>query len=334
MAQVVIAYGDASNTPLERGLLEPAGLTLDWVADLASPASGDALAHTEALLVTTNTVDVRVLDAMPACRIVSRVGTGLDAIDLSAATARGVWVAAVPDYSVDEVATHTIALLLARARRLPDQFATVHRGSWSALDAGPVARLTEQAHGVVGFGRIGQAVVRKAVGVGLRVRVHDPLADPVRVAALGATTCGFDELLSTSDFVSLHVPLTPATDRLIDTAALRRMKRGSFLINTARGGLVDEEALLSAVRSGQLSGAAVDVLRTEPPHPDHPFLREERIWVTPHAGWYSEQSSREVVSRACRAVLDVLIDDRPPADAVNNPVAGELTLAVEGGTDD
>jgi D-3-phosphoglycerate dehydrogenase len=315
MATVVIAYGQRAQTELDTGLLEGMGYQvrhLDNLSDLTGLASADAL------MVTVQEVTAAVLDAMPACKVVGRVGTGLDSIDLDEAARRGIQVTYVPDYSVDEVSTHAIALLLAWARRIPQYLDLVRAGQWNSVGAGTIRRLSEQTLGVAGFGRIGQAVAGKGRGLGLRVLVCDPYRPGEDIRAAGCEPASWDTLLAESDFISLHVPLTPDSDRLISAAALRAMKPSAVLINTARGGLVDEAALADAIRAGEIAGAALDVLATEPPAADSPLLGDPRVLITPHGAWYSAEAQRDVVVRTCEDVQRVL-SGQPPRSPANKP---------------
>jgi len=317
MVTVVIAYGQRAQTELETGLLEGMGYRirhLDGLSELSGLSGADAL------MVTVQEVTGAVLAAMPACKIVARVGTGLDSIDLDEAARRGIQVTYVADYSVDEVSTHAIALLLACARRIPQYLDLVRSGQWNSVGAGTIRRLSEQTLGVAGFGRIGQATAAKGRGLGLRVLVCDPYRPGEDIRASGCEPACWDRLLAESDFISLHVPLTPDSERLINADALRAMKPTAVLINTARGGLVDVAALAAAIRGGEIAGAALDVLATEPPSADSPLLGDPRVLITPHGAWYSLQAQRDVVVRACEDVQRVL-SGQPPRSPANKPVA-------------
>jgi D-3-phosphoglycerate dehydrogenase len=315
MATVVIAYGQRAQTELDTGLLEGMGYEVRHLSGL-SGRSG--LEDADALMVTVQEVTEAVLAAMPACKVVARVGTGLDSIDLDGAARRGVQVTYVADYSVDEVSTHAIALLLACARRIPQYLDLVRAGQWNSAGAGTIRRLSEQTLGIAGFGRIGRAAAAKGRGLGLRVLVCDPYQSAEDIRAAGCEPASWDTLLAGSDFISLHVPLTPDSDRLIDAAALRAMKPTAVLINTARGALVDEAALADAIRAGEIAGAALDVLATEPPAADSPLLADPRVLITPHGAWYSVEAQRDVVVRACEDVQRVL-SGQPPRSPANKP---------------
>lgn len=320
MTTVVIAYGQRAQTELETGLLEGMGYQVRHLSGLSDLSALDSLDDADALMVTVQEVSEAVLAAMPACQVVARVGTGLDSIDLDEAARRGVQVTYVADYSVDEVSTHAIALLLAWARRIPQYLDLVRDGKWNSVGAGTIRRLSEQTLGVAGFGRIGQAAAAKGRGLGLRVLVCDPYRSGEDIRAAGCEPAGWDRLLAESDFITLHLPLTPDSERLIDAAALRAMKPTAVLINTARGGLVDEAALAAAIDAGEIAGAALDVLATEPPSADSPLLKDPRVLITPHGAWYSTEAQHDVVVRACEDVQRVL-SGQPPRSPANKPVA-------------
>jgi D-3-phosphoglycerate dehydrogenase len=281
------------------------------ITDLMSPEGQAAMREAAALMVTIQPVTADMLAQMPLCKIVSRAGTGVDAIDIEAATGRGIWVSNVPDYSIDEVSTHAIALLLAHARRLPALIDSTRNGVWDYRVVPPIVRLKGQTLGVVGFGRIARVVCAKARGLGLEVLAYDRFVADRDVEAEGATPVSFETLLQRSDFISLHTPLTDTTRGIIDRRALELMKPDAFLINTARGALVDEDALIEALRAGTIAGAALDVLPVEPPSADHPLLHEPRALITPHIGWYSEAASRDMRVRAAEEVVRVLRGGKP-----------------------
>ncbi|MEO7913236.1 MAG: NAD(P)-dependent oxidoreductase, partial [Roseiflexaceae bacterium] len=211
----------------------------------------------------------------------------------------------------DEVSSHAIGLLLAHARAIPQLIDSARAGKWSNQAAIPRRRLRGQTLGLLGFGRIGQAVAAKARGLGLEIIVHDPFLDATAVATNGARAVDRETLLRESDYLSLHAPLNDGNRGFINASALALMKPTAIVINTARGGLIDEDALLAAVQSGQIGGAALDVLVVEPPAPDHPLLHEPRVMITPHTGWYSEDASYDVRVRAVEEVVRVLRGERP-----------------------
>ncbi|HET8524114.1 MAG TPA: C-terminal binding protein [Thermomicrobiales bacterium] len=315
--KVVIAYTGLGDNAVERPILEDAGIEIVNVDGLDSPTALDAVRDADALMVTLNLVRADLIEQFDRCRIICRVGTGVDAIDIDAATARGIWVTNVADYAVDEVSTHALTLTLALLRNLPGHTSVVARGNWAYQTQPPIQRLTTQTLGILGFGRIGSAMGRKSRGAGFRVIAHDPYIDQARIQEAGVEPVDYDTLLRNSDILSLHVPLTSETRRLIDADALARMKPSAYLVNTARGEVVDVNALLAAVQAGRLAGAGIDVLPVEPPNPGDPVLHEPRIIVTPHMAWASAQSAVEVRQRGAEDVVRVLRGE-PPRYPVNN----------------
>jgi D-3-phosphoglycerate dehydrogenase len=316
---VVIAYPGFGDIRIEEDMLSTIDANVSHVANLDTPSSREVAAQADALMVTLQPVPAELIATMERCRIISRVGTGLDAIDIDAATKHGIWVTYVPDYAVDEVSTHAIASLLAHARGFPRLLESTRRGEWGNKVVAPIRRLQGQTLGLLGFGRIGRAVGSKARGLGLEVVVHDPYLDSLPPESSDAQLVDWETLLRTSDYISLHVPLTEGTRHIINSKSLSLMKPTAFLINTARGALIDEDALLEAVRSGQIAGAALDVLSAEPPPVDHPLLHEERVWITPHSAWYSEESMEDMRTRGAEEVVRVLQGQKPrsPVNQIN-----------------
>ena len=302
--------GGYEDYELERGLLAAGGLRL-VVASPAAHTEADVLACPDlgrALVLTVELAPVTaaVLGAASACRAVVRYGTGLDNIDLEAATAVGITVHNVADYAADSVADHVLALLLTVLRNVFPAVETVRAGAWR--DDPRIDRptgLRGQTLGLLGCGAIGAAVARRAQAFGLTVLVHDPYLD-LAAAPPGVRLCAWDEVLAASDVLSLHAPLTPATRGILGADALRRLKPTAVVVNTARGGLVDEDALIAALDSGRLRGAALDVTAVEPPPPDSPLRGHPGILLTPHIGFWSDQSERALRTGVARAVLDAV----------------------------
>ncbi len=269
------------------------------------------MSQADALIVTLQELRADLIAKLERCRIISRLGTGYDSIDIEAATERGILVTYVPDYGIDEVSAHAIALLMAHARSLPSVLAASRQGIWDPKVVQPIKRLKDQTLGVAGLGRIGQATAKKGLGLGLRVIACDPHLAAEVFEAAGVQAVDWETLLRTADYVSLHTPFIEATRHLIDAQALSLMQSSAFLINTARGPLIDEAALLEAVQSGQIAGAALDVLAVEPPPPDYPLLHEERILITSHLAWYSEEAKRDLRVRGAEEVVRVLSGQSP-----------------------
>jgi D-3-phosphoglycerate dehydrogenase len=320
MAIVTVTDHVFADLDTERALLDSAGHELRFGGDARTPEEVvAAVAGSDAVLNCYAPMPAEVIARLSGCRIIARYGIGLDTVDLTEASARGILVTNVPDYCIDEVSDHALALLLAIARGVARLDRAVRDGSWDPNQAGPLHRLHGRTLGVVGFGRIARRLAEKASAVGLRVIASDPYLSSEEIGG-GAEPRTFDELLSEADIVSLHAPLTPETRHLIDATAIARMKPGAILINTSRGPLVDTEAVRDGLESGRLAGAGLDVLESEPPEADEPLLRRVDVVVTPHAAFYSEESMAELRRKAAEQVVIALAGEVPPyavnADAV------------------
>jgi D-3-phosphoglycerate dehydrogenase / 2-oxoglutarate reductase len=313
--KVVIAYNGFGDIELESDILRRIDVEIIHTGTLHSPDAREALRDCDAVMVTLDKVTSDVIGIMQRCRHISRVGTGLDSIDIPAATAAGIWVTYVPDYSIDEVSAHAIALLLSLARGIPFLSQATRQGTWNSQAWGPIYRLKDQTLGVLGLGRIGQATAEKGRGLGLQVIAHDPYADPAVAERVGVRLVDLDTLTRESDYITLHSPLLESTYHLVNADFLAKMKPTAYIINAARGPLIDEDALLAAVRSRQIAGAALDVLAVEPIDPASPLLQEERILITPHAAWYSEQAKVDMRTRATEEVVRILSGQPPRAPA-------------------
>jgi len=305
---------------VESTLLEAAGL---HVVDAPSPdeATLAALAaDTIAIMTCFAQVTPAVIDSARELRVVARFGVGVDNIAVDTATARAIPVTYVPDYCVAEVAEHALSLLLAQARGVVRYNESVKHRRWDLSVAAPLRRIEGQTLGLIGCGRIGARLATKALGLGLRVLTYDPA--PVAPPA-GVVAADFERVLSESDFISVHVPLTPDTRGLIGETALRQMKPSAYLINTARGGLVDTVALARALREGWIAGAGLDVLPHEPIAGDDPLLELDNVVLTPHVAFYSEESLAELRRRTTQSVIDVLAG-RAPEHLANGEALARL----------
>jgi D-3-phosphoglycerate dehydrogenase len=276
------------------------------------------LAGVDAVLAGTDSFTRRVFEAAPQLKVVARFGVGYDAIDVQAATEHGVWVTTTPGTNEVAVADLTLGLILALARQIVPLASATRRGQWERPLGVELAGTTL---GLIGFGRIGRQVARRAAAFGMEVVVYDLVRDEAAASACGARYVELQELLSESDFVSLHAPSTPETHQLINATTLARMKPSAFLVNTARGELVHEGELAQALREGRLAGAALDVFRQEPPDPANPLLALPNVIPTPHVAGLTAESARRMASLAVDNILAVLRGDRPPSP-LNQPRAG------------
>ncbi|MGC4001602.1 MAG: C-terminal binding protein [Anaeromyxobacter sp.] len=273
-------------------------------------AVGRAMAGADAAIVRESPIDAAAIAGVGAnFKVIVRSGVGVDNIDRAAAAARRIYVANVPDYGVDDVSDHALALLLAVARRIPSRDRATRQGAWNVARAEPMYRLRGQVLGLVGYGRIGQAFHHKAAALGFaRVLVHDPV---LTAPPEGTALVPLDQLLAEADVVSLHAPLLPATRHLLGAPQLARMKPTAVLVNTSRGGLVDEAALVAALRERRLFGAGLDVYEQEPPARDNPLFALDNAVLTDHTAWYSEGSVVDLQRKAAEEVARVLRGELP-----------------------
>jgi D-3-phosphoglycerate dehydrogenase len=301
---------------VERAILQPLGAELVVIKDGPEDELKGSISQADALLVCYAQIRKELIKRARRCRIIARYGIGVDNIDVQAATDMGIVVTNVPDYCVEEVSDHALALLLACARkiRLLDQRVRARR--WELEDAVPVHRLSGQVLGLIGFGKIPRALVPKASSLGLTIVASDPFLDEDAMGEYGVKKVDLSTLLRQSDFVSIHAPLTPETEGIIGEAELRTMKPSAYLINTARGPLLRQPALLRALRERWIAGAALDVLPTEPPSWDDSLISFDNVILTPHISFYSEESLLELQRKAAEEVARVMTG-RPPKYGVN-----------------
>jgi D-3-phosphoglycerate dehydrogenase len=260
-----------------------------------------------------------VIENLKRCKIIARYGIGVDNVDLAAATNAGILVTNVPDYCVDEVSDHALALLLTLARQIVIADAGVKSGTWDVTAHTEIRRLRGQTLGLLGFGKIAKALASKVHSLGMKVLVYDPYVAPDLIFLHGAQAASLERLLAEADAISVHVPLSPETRNLIGQRELGHMKPTAFLINTSRGGIVDEQALAVALKEGRLGGAALDVLSAEPPPPDHPLRQAPNSILTPHLAFYSRESVIELQTKAAEEVARALKGE-PPRSPVNPEV--------------
>ena len=285
------------------------GLTPDELVDII----GDY----DALVVRSETkVTSPVIEAGRNLKVVARAGIGVDNIDLDAATRAGIAVVNAPIGNTVAAAEHTLALMLALARNVPQAYASMKEGQWQR-SAFMGIEVRNKTLGIIGLGRVGSEVARRAGSFGMRLIAFDPFVAPDFATRLGVTTMTLDELLPQADFITLHTPLTPGTTKMINQEQLAKMKPGARLINVARGELVDEDALLQALENEQLAGVALDVFTNEPPG-DLPLLRHPRLMATPHLGASTQEAQREVAIEAAEQVIAVL-NGQPARNTVNAP---------------
>jgi D-3-phosphoglycerate dehydrogenase len=313
MPRVLIAVTDSPFPSLDPA--KAALARVDPELRMAKSASAeDILAvarDADAILVTYARLPGDLLRQLTRCKAIGRFGLGVDNIDIPAAAELGITVTYVPDYCMHEVSDHAMALLLALARKIPLSNKLVQAGRWEIPAVVPIHRLAGRVLGLVGFGNIPRALAPKAKAFGLRVVTHDPYVSQQALAAAGVESVSLDRLLEISDFVSIHAPLMPATRGLFNAEVFGKMKTGALLINTARGPLVDEDALVSALDSGRLGGAALDVVAVEPLPKDSRLIGRDNVILTPHTAFYSVEALNELQTKCAADVARVLSGEKP-----------------------
>lgn len=304
--RVVVTDQVFPSVEIERAILAEVGASLE-VADGTFDGVARLAADADGLLNTYFPVDARLIEALGRCRIVARYGIGVDNVDVAAADRAGIVVTNVPDYSVQEVAAHAVALMLTVVRRIPQADAAVRAGRWGLDGLRPIRRLSELTFGLVGYGRIGRGVGAAVRAFGGHLVVHDPY---LTQGGEDLEAVSFDELVARSDVISVHAPLTDETRGLFNADVFARMRPGAVLVNTSRGPLVVLEDLLASLRDGHLGGAALDVVDREPLDPSR-IEGVPNLLVTPHMAYYSEESLQESQRKAATQVAKVLTGGQP-----------------------
>jgi D-3-phosphoglycerate dehydrogenase len=318
--KVIITDCPWDDNSIERGILEPAGAEVVRAQCRTPEEVIRACSEADALLVGWAPLTRDVLRQLRRCRLAIRYGTGYDNIDVPAATAFGVAVAINPDYCVEEVATHALAMLLACHRQLPVLMHSVRSGQWDpAAVMRPSPNLRSQTVGIAGFGRIGRRLFELVRPLAGRVIVHDPVLERLAMNGPeeGIEWCSLETLLAQSDYISIHVPLNEQTRHLFNADRLSLLKPGCYLINCARGPLIDESALVHALQKQQLAGAALDVFSQEPLPLDHPLRAFPNVILTPHAAWYSTEADYHLKANPAQAILKFFRGE--PIPLLNQP---------------
>ena len=307
-------------TDPERAVLEAAGAKVIVAPDGDEDTLINLAKDVDAIMTCFAKVTEKVIRSAEKCVAIGRFGVGTDNIDVATATELGIPVTYVPDYCVDEVSDHVLAMLHTWNRKIALFDQSVKSEGWGHLGLTMrIKRLRGKTIGIVGFGRIGQAVAEKASVFGLKILASDPVTPKEIVESYGGQLVTFEELLEQSDFVSLHAPLTPATEKLIGSREFGLMKDDSFLINAARGPLIDESALYDALSNGKIGGAGLDVMVENEPPKDHPLMQLENILITPHTAFFSQESTLELEERAASEVVRVY-KNIMPENLVNKEV--------------
>jgi D-3-phosphoglycerate dehydrogenase len=311
--KVVITDHRFPNVEQERRAVEEAGGKLviaqvtdeDQLAELCKDADG--------VLTVRAPISRRVIEAMQHCRIIVRYGIGIDSVDIPAATERGIMVANVPDYCVDEVSDQALTLLMMLSRQMIPAISLAREERWSISKMPNLHRLRGQTCGLAGCGKIGSLLAGKAAALGMRILIYDPYLSESRSREMGAELASLDALLARSDFISLHMPLNDQTHHLFGQATFAKMKDTACIINTARGGLIDEAALLAALHSGKIFGAGLDVMESETSFTPtgRALVNHPKVIVTPHTAWLSDEARNTLQARAVEQVIACLKGETP-----------------------
>lgn len=319
---VVIADYDFDDVEIERRIIEGAGFELVAAHCKSEDDVIEIARNADAIIAQYATVGAKTIRALTCCRVIARYGTGVDIVDVDAATQRHILVTNVPnDWCENEVADHAMALLLTVARKIRAYDHATRAGIWRWQSGQPIFRFRGRVLGLLSFGAIARAIAARAMGFGMHVISSDPYQAPEVIKAHGATPVSFDELIEQADYLVIQAPLTAATRNLIDEAQLRRMKPQAILINTARGPIVNDQALYRALKEGWIAGAGLDDLEEEPAKvrnwkPTNPLFSLDNVVITPHAAYYSEEAIRTVRDFAAHEVVRVLTG-KPPLSPVN-----------------
>ena len=313
MAGTIAAVADSPFPDLKPAEEALGHLDTEW--RMASEPTQDGIlavaSDADALFVTYGKITADVIAGLNNCKVIGRFGIGIDNIDIPAATDAGIRVVYAPVYCLDEVSDHAMAMLLSLARKVPLSNQLVQSGRWEMPAVVPIGRLRGRTMGLVGFGNIPQLVAPKAQAFGINVITADPFIPEDVCKKAGVELVEMDELLARSDYVSVHAPATPQTEKMFNADAFKKMKNDALLINTARGPLVDADALCDALDAGEIGGAALDVLPVEPPPADSPLLGRDNLILSPHTGFYSEDALLDLQTTVAKDVATVLDGNEP-----------------------
>ncbi|MBL3644436.1 C-terminal binding protein [Bacillus sp. RHFB] len=298
----------------EEEIFQKSGLEIDFIKAQCKTEEEvmEQAKEVDAILNQYAPISRRVIESLENTKIISRYGVGVNTIDLDAAKEKGITVANVPDYGMEEVSNHALALLLSSARKVALLNKEVKKGNWDFKVCVPIHRFDKQTVGVLGFGRIPRRFIEKVKPLGFKTAAYDPFVSAADMAAVGVQKMDLDEIIGEADYLSIHVPLIDDTYHLINEERLKHMKSNAVIINTARGPIIDEKALSYALEKGIIAGAALDVTENEPVQIDSPLLTMDNVIITPHSAWYSEEAMVELRQKAARNIVQVLKGEKTP----------------------
>jgi D-3-phosphoglycerate dehydrogenase len=312
--KVILTDYEFENLQYEEEVFQNSGLDIEFIK-VQCKTEEEVIEHAkdaDAILNQYAPVSRRVIESLQNTKIISRYGVGVNTIDLDAAKEKRITVANVPDYGMEEVSNHALALLLSWARKVTLLNNEVKKGNWDFKACIPIHRFNEQTVGVLGFGRIPRRLIEKVKPLGFKTVAYDPFVSAEEMAAVGVEKMELDDLIRHADYLSVHVPLIPDTYHLINEERLSKMKRNAVIINTARGPIIDEKALADALKKGIIAGAALDVTEEEPVSINSPLLEMDNVIITPHSAWYSEEAMIELRQKAAKNIVQVLSGTKTP----------------------
>lgn len=325
MPKIVVSDTDLGDTVIEKQMVEAAGIEFAAFGneeDRASEALIKHLQDADGAITSYGNYTAEVFEALPKLRVVSKTGTGVDNIDVAAATKNGTAVCNVPGYGTEVVSDHAIALAMCVLRRINEMDADMRQGVWDFQRRRPLGQVQGRSFGVVGYGHIGRAVARKARGLGFYVMVWDRKGVPGRFTPEDFPYVSLNDLLAKVDIVSFHTALTPETHHLLDAKHIATMKQDAIVINTSRGAVVDTDALADALVAGKLWGAGIDVFEEEPVSPDAPICKAPHTVLTPHAAYWSEESAIQLRKRCTQNAINVVLGKKPESCVNAEALAG------------
>ncbi|PWW29493.1 D-3-phosphoglycerate dehydrogenase [Cytobacillus oceanisediminis] len=312
--KVLLTDYEFENLKYEEAVFAESGLDIEFIKAQCKTEEEvlEQAKHADAILNQYAPISRRVIESLENTKVISRYGVGVNTIDLDAANAKGITVANVPDYGMEEVSNHALALLLSWARKVTLLNNEVKKGKWDFKACVPIHRFNEQTVGVLGFGRIPRRFIEKVKPLGFKTAAYDPFVSAEDMAAAGVQKMELDEIIREADYLSVHVPLIKDTFHMLNEERFRQMKKNAVIINTARGPIIDEKALIAALEEGIIAGAALDVTEEEPISIDSPLLHMDNVIITPHSAWYSEEAMVELRQKAAKNIVQVLKGEKTP----------------------